>query len=136
MLNKCHREVKELHQFFEGWFTAQIPHAEKMLERVSGVLSDDFQLITPEGHLLTRDDLIDQLKKSHGSQSTRDTYRIKVSNFDGRTLTADGVIFLTTYQEHQYIDDEINTRLSSSLFRSKPEAPNQVEWIHVHEVWI
>lgn len=136
MLNKCHREVKELHQFFEGWFTAQIPHVDKMLERVSTVLSDDFQLITPEGHLLTRDDLLEQLKKSYGSQADRDKYKIEVTNFDGRALAEDGVIFLTTYQENQYINDEHNIRLSSSLFRSKPDTPNQVEWIHVHEVWL
>ena len=42
---------------------------------------------------------------------------------------------LATYEEWQEIDGKINARLSTVLLRAKADAPNGVEWLHVHETW-
>jgi hypothetical protein len=47
-----------------------------------------------------------------------------------------GDILLVTYEEWQQSGDQTTARLSTALFRDKPDAPNGLEWLHVHETWL
>lgn len=136
MLIKCRREVEQMYKFFQDWFTAHIPQGDYYLNQIKRSFAEDFQIITPEGHSLSRLDVTHQLKESYGAQKNRYTYRREIENFDGRSLTSKGEIFLCTYEEHQIIDDEKKIRLSTALFRKNQEAPNGVEWVHLHGIWI
>ncbi len=40
---------------------------------------------------------------------------------------------LVTYEEGQRIDGDWDWRVSSGLFRRAADAPNGVEWVHLHE---
>lgn len=61
---------------------------------------------------------------------------IWIEDIKGQTLTDD--FCLMRYREWQTDEDKTSGkgRLSSALFRRSAEAPNGVQWLHLHEVWM
>ena len=45
-------------------------------------------------------------------------------------------LHLLRYQEWQERDGRSTGRLSSAVFRDRHDAPNAVEWLHLHETWL
>lgn len=128
----CRLEIEQLHRFFQQWFSGHLEHDEQAFARVSAVLAEGFELISPDGRRASRATLLQQLHAAHGSG--QGPSRIWVEAYQGVTLGPD--LLLATYEEWQDIGASRRGRLSTALFRTRAETPNAVEWMHVHEVWL
>ena len=133
MDEKCRTEIVELHRFFEDWFRARLPQTEANFKRVSEVLEERFEIISPRGDLMTREKLLAVLWEFYGGYRDQQ-YRIWTEGHRSRGL-AEGQL-LVTYQEWEEIEGEKKGRLTSAIFRKEEQAANGVKWLHVHEVWI
>lgn len=128
----CRREVVELHDFFEAWFTGALPDDAAAFERFAGVMAPGFAIVSPEGRLAERAQILDAVRSGHGSAP--EGLRITVENAAGRAL-GDG-LQLVTYEEWHARDGDRKGRLSSAVLRARDGLPNGVEWLHVHETWL
>lgn len=135
MDSACRTEVVELHRFFEDWFAGRIANDEGELARFGGVLAAGFEIITPEGELRSRQDILEAVRGGHGAnRDPGERFRIWIEEYRGRALSAD--VHVCTYQEWQEKPGLLRARLSTALFRRRAATPNGVEWVHVHEVWL
>ena len=124
-------EIQELHQFFQDWFTGAIAQTEENFARVTSGISEQFALIAPDGTLAEYPTVVEWLR---GGYRSRPNFRLWTDKIVVRHQT--NGLALATYEEWQEIDGKINARLSTTLLRAKADAPNGVEWLHVHETWI
>jgi len=128
-------EVVELHRFFQDWFNAVLPPTDAAFERFSSVMAERFVIISPNGELTERDELLERLRDAHGIwREMSQPGRIWIENLQVRHQVGDQVLVL--YEEWQEIEGEPRGRLSTALFRRSEDTPNGVEWVHVHEVWL
>lgn len=133
MDERCRREVIELHQFFEEWFTAKRELTEENFLRFSRVMGTGFEIISPDGDRRGREEMVENLRNAHGVYR-EETFRIWIEGYRSRPL-AEG-LQLVTYEEWQERADGKRGRLSTAVLRRNPDTPNGVEWLHVHEVWL
>lgn len=135
MAQHCEKEVLELHQFFEDWFNGRLDNSEAEFARFDGVMAEDFEIINPEGQKSSRADIIARLQGAHGLQANATPpMRIWIENL--RSRPAPGGAQLVTYEEWQETGAVTRGRLSSALFSPSAQAPNGVQWHHVHETWL
>ncbi len=131
MDDNCKKEVFELHQFFQDWFSAKLPNSSESFARFDRVIGKDFELVSPEGVLSDRIAIVARLTAGHGSDPEA---KIWIEDFQARYV-GEGLMQVT-YEEWQGQGDAVRGRLSSALFRHRAGLPNQVEWLHVHEGWL
>lgn len=115
-------EVEELHRFFEQWLGGETED----FARADRVLAPTFTIIGPGGNLRTREELVRGLLEVQGKRPVK----IEVRNLVERPL-GDGFV-LATYEEWQ----DGKGRISTALLRAREDAPNGLEWLHVHETWL
>ena len=65
---RCHREIVELHQFFQDWLGGHVQPTADNFARLVAVLSEDFIIIDPHGKLIEGKPLRDMLRAGHGSR--------------------------------------------------------------------
>jgi len=132
LIENCKIEVIGLHEFFKQWFNAEIDNTDLNFSRLSNAIHEDFMLVMPNGNTTTKKELLVQLREGYGShKSDKLPYKLWIQNFECRLI--EGNTCLVTYEEWSEIEGRQNARLSSAIFRKKEEAPNGVEWFHVHE---
>ncbi len=125
------KEIVELHQFFEDWFTGSLKDTDRGFNRLSGVISGDFEIISPSGQTTRRNNLLKAVNQAYAS---RKAYRIWIENVRSRSL-GDG-LYLATYEEWQEVEGKTRGRLSTVIFRDQPGTPNGLLWLYVHETWL
>jgi len=130
MLDRCEREVRELHVFFERWFRGELP--EGAFARVADALAEDFVLISPRGARDDRASILAAIRGARGGRSA--AFSIVIESFESRWQGTDAC--LVTYEEHQREGDDATARASSALFRRDDDAPVGVRWVHLHETWL
>ena len=126
----CRKEVVELHEFFQQWFTGESPQMKEAFDRFASVLAGDFHIISPDGRIMQRDPILEAVRAAYGSGPVE----IWIKNHVHRLTICD--VALVTYEEWQTKGDETRGRLSSALLRVKPGTPNDLQWLHVHETWL
>lgn len=131
MQNWAEKEVVELHQFFEDWFVGVLADDEQSFGRVADVLAEGFVIVNPAGAVAERTLLLEGLRQAHGRQAD---FRIWIENF--RWLGQVGEMGWGMYEEWQEKAGVVSGRVSTVLFRQKPDTPNDLQWQHVHETWI
>ena len=131
MENNPEKEIVELHQFFQDWYNNQSPDTDENFARFSSVMTPEFTRIDPDGNVSGRAPLVKGLRKAHNSHGD-----MKIWIRDVQVRFQLGDIITATYQEWQEIKGEISCRLSSVVFKTQPEAPNGLGWLHVHETWL
>jgi len=124
-------EIRELHQFFEDWFSAKLDKTRDVFSRFTNTVAEEFALISPGGTLTKREPLLKSLYAAH---NTRHNFRIWIENVQVRYQTGD--IALVIYEEWQEVGGETTARQSSALFKSQSNTPNGIAWLHVHETWL
>jgi len=131
----CEEEILELHQFFQDWFNAVLPPTDDAFRRFESVMAERFMIISPDGVLTERGELVDRLRAAHGiwRQNSRPG-RIWIENLQVRHTV--GTQAMVLYEEWQEIEGEARGRLSTAIMQRLEGAPNDVEWLHVHEVWL
>lgn len=131
---RCHTEVIELHRFFQDWMNAVLEPTDENF-RLSEVLADNFAMVTPVGARVSRPEIEQQARASHGAyRDSEEPLTIRIENLEGRALTTGA--YLLGYDEWQETPDGNHGRRSTAVFREQPDAPNGVEWVHVHETWL
>ncbi len=130
MGNRYVREVRQLHQFFQAWFAGEIENTDAGFGRFSQTVADTFTLIGPGGDIKDCATMKAQLRAAHGSGA----FQIWIENPQVQALS--DTVTLVLYEEWQIRNGVKTARQSSALFRPKADAPNAIEWLHVHETWI
>jgi len=132
MTNAVEREIVELHGFFEGWLNGDLPAEEDEFARFADVLAPWFHIISPDGEIAARDELVRGIR---GAQGRRPGLRIEVRNVVIRRDEAPWL--LATYEEWQREPGSADTaRICTALFRRRFGLPQGLQWQHVHETWI
>lgn len=132
MEERCQHEVVELHAFFVDWFNATLPQTEQAFSRFASVMAPEFTMISPNGVVTERQELLGELWAGHGGQAGEGVdFQIEIRNFRRRS-SGPGYL-VATYEEWQMAAGTTVARLSSPIFRQRPETANGVEWLHLHE---
>ena len=130
----CEQEIRSLHGFFADWYTGRLD--EEGFDRFEDALAVGFEMVTPDGELLTRDEILDYVR---GKRDTHDRFDIEIRNVEAVEVRR-GCAFVR-YEEWQTTDGdagernstaETDGRLSTALFGTD-DAPEKVEWLYLHE---
>ena len=129
----CEREIRSLHAFFVDWYTGSIE--EDGFERFDDALAPSFEMVTPDGEVLTRDEIrgyVHEKKDEHADGA----FSIEIRNVEAVEVSERRA--LMRYEEWQTTGEEweTNGRLSTALFGTSEEAPEGVDWLHLHETWL
>lgn len=129
---RCEDEVLDLHRFFQAWFRGEIDAGGEAFARVSDVLAEGFHLIAPDGTMASRSEVLASLRGAHGSKPSDFAIRTERCHFraGGRSV---GVV---TFEEWHEEAGERRGRISTAVFHHRADAPQGVEWVHVHETWL
>jgi hypothetical protein len=120
------REVVELHAYFVEVFTGRL----RDFSRCEAAFSPRLEMVTPEGRLVTRAQVLEGLKRA----TARADFRITIH--DIAAVREDAGSVLLRYIEEQYRDGETTRRLSIALFETASTAPCGVAWRYLQETWI
>ncbi len=133
LTERCEAEIVELHQWIEEWSNAELPNTPEAFKRFDQVIAPSFVIIDPDGELIERQPIIEALRGAHGRWQGA-AGRISI---DGYRLhqTGDGLALATYVEWHDLPSGRVG-RLSSVLFGTNAQAPNGLEWLHLHEVWV
>ena len=123
----------ELHVFLEQWSNAELANTDEAFARFAEVLAPDFRLVGPDGQVATRQPIVDAIRGARG-RWLPGKGRIRIEKFE--LHHASGGLALATYEEWHELPDRTVGRVSTVLFGPNEEAPNGLEWLHLHEVWI
>ena len=135
MRAQCEREAVELHDFLRDWLIGRLPRADEAFSRFKGVMGEDLLVISPRGTTTTRVPLLQEFESIHGQLAAKaDAFEIWIENFELKRQLGDAVLF--TYEEWHRLEGRTSARLSTVLYGARPDAPNGVEWLHVHETWL
>jgi hypothetical protein len=129
---RCEDEVVELHRFFQAWFRGEIDPDGSAFSRLSDVLAEGFHMVSADGEVVGRSEILASLRAAHGSKSSGLVIRIE----DCRFRTGGGRLGVLTYQEWQQEGERSRGRIATAVFQDRGDAPNGVEWVHVHETWL
>lgn len=125
-------EVRELHAFFEGWFTGELP--PEAIERLEDAFHPSFTMVDPAGTVIVRAALIGDVAAAHGLGEVH----IEVDNF--HQLAVRDRLIVGRYDEWQHRARDgvvsINGRRSTAVFIPDRVAPCGVRWLTVHETAI
>ncbi|GAB4188432.1 MAG: hypothetical protein Tsb002_14720 [Wenzhouxiangellaceae bacterium] len=124
-------EIRQLHYFFQEWFSGRLPQDETAFSRFSRALDEGMQFIATDGRQLDRDTLQQGLWQAH-AQDRDIPLRIWTENEQVSALADDR--WLAIYDEHQRRDQQYTIRRSTALFTQS--ADGSLRWRHVHETWL
>ena len=120
------REIDDLHQFFVGWFSGELPKSDfdnGFLTR----FDPDFRLIPPAGSILTRDEIATGVRAGY---ATNPDFRIAIRNVKIRRVLDRHT--LATYEEWQRnavaSTPADNARIATVLFKNC----EPLSWQHIH----
>ena len=123
MTDGCFQEVARLHRFFQQWFRGEVIDMSTCEE----TLADDFSLVTPQGELLSREEILHAIREHHGREGSDFTIETV-----GRKCDRLGAVHPVTYEEHQR-GVRSTTRVSTAALT---EEAGLFLWHRVHETWL
>lgn len=133
--DECERESVELHNFLRDWLIGALPRTETGFARFKNVMANDLLVISPLGTMTSCAPLLEEFEGIHGQLLAKsDAFEIWIENF--RLLRQLGDTALCSYEEWHRLEGETSARLTTVLYGPKADAPNGVEWLHVHETWL
>ncbi len=123
-------EITRLHDFFQAWYRGELePSAFASFENA---LDANFQIITPDGHLLPRERILQAVRQQAGSDASA---VLEIRHVE--PVAVDQHIAVFRYQEWQSsADDKPRGRLSTVVFKRDAAASNGLIWRQVHETWL
>jgi hypothetical protein len=130
----AHKEVIDLHAFFEGWLGGTAPNTEPAFARLEKALAEGFTMVTPDGRPLRRPEVISWLRQAHGSRGLLASFRIAIS--DPALLFVRSPLVALGYVEEQDAAGTVTRRRSTAVFEAIPDDPGRVRWLALHETWI
>jgi len=125
------KEIIELHQFFENWYSAKVDNTSAEFSRFETVLHKNFEIIVPSGGKLTKLKLLELIRGEYGKFKTVEKFSVTIEDIDYRFVGND--MSLVTYKEIGVSEDGPKHSMITAVFRRNPELVNGVEWLHIHE---
>ena len=130
-LQRCAKvEIVERHQFFVRWFRARSEISE--FAQCERAFDEEFRMVTPDGALHRRVNVIERLREAHGSVDAG----FKISIEDIAPIWRSESAILMGYVEAQMRDGRSTRRRSTALLIKLASAPNGAAWRHLHETWM
>lgn len=130
------QEIAALHRFFEGWLNGSLAGTEAVfVEHLERRLDEDFVNIQPAGVILSRELLLDRIRKGYAASPA---FRIRVDKVAVRRHFAERGLILATYEEYQRgarNSAPENTRLSTVLLQ-QDGSDGSFRWLHIQETWL
>jgi hypothetical protein len=125
---ECHRRITELHRFIEGWLNGSMDKTRHQFQYFDDALDDDFVLISPDGDLQSKQNIVSDFWMAHGAKSADFKIEIKYSH---SRITTDNICIIH-YEEHQ-IGNTSSARIGTAVFRKTADT---LHWYHLHETWL
>ena len=122
------KEVIELHDLLGRWLSGELDPTDANFDRFARVHAEDFSLVTVDGELLGRGQLLDGLRAAHGA---RPGLRVRVE--DARVLYRGENLVVVGFGERHRVEGSSTMRLTTAVLRRKEGNPNGLEWLRVHE---
>jgi len=127
--NAVRAEIEDLHRFFVDWFTGRA-ELSTLNTILLSALDEDLLFVSPDGHRLNRDALVEGFLAGHG---TNPDFRIAIRDVEIQHDLGNHV--LATYTEWQRgarmsAQSENARRTSVLMTRQAP-----FRWLSVHETW-
>jgi hypothetical protein len=129
--DRCAAQIRDLHQVIEDWLGGVGPRAPDAFAAFVDAHSLGFTMITPDGTLLGRDELLPGFEEAHG---TVPGLRIRISDIAVVHADTSGVV--VTYEEWQEGSTGRPGRRSTVLLERDDAAPHGLRSRHLHETWI
>ncbi len=117
-------EVRELHAFFECWYSGAADPCE-IVRR--DALARSFGMIGPDGRERDDQQVRTSVEAAYGSRLTR----FKIRNVAVRPNAPIG-----GYEEWQTALGVTTTRISSGVMMPAADTPNGLRSMHLHETWL
>ncbi|QKD05039.1 DUF4440 domain-containing protein [Mesorhizobium loti] len=131
LFSRASAEVVDLHRFFVDWFVPA--RADTVdFDRFEHVMGEDLGMVTPDGIVLDRAEVVDHVRSSRASCD--DSFTISIEDIRPGWQSADTIVVF--YVEAQLRGGKHSRRQSSAVFTTSSSAPNGVEWRHLHETWL
>ena len=124
-----HREIVELHEFFESYFVGAIGADD--VGRLEAALAPDFTIVAPGGVESTRAHTVAAIRAGHAHTS-----QLTISITEPRLLIGLADVVVARYVEHHELGETGSDRLSTVVFSRVVDAPNGLRWRTVHETWL
>ena len=128
-MDNIEKEIHELHQFFESWYQGKIENSEQSFSRLADVLAAEFALITPDGHVVERKQLLDLMRAEYATKP-----RIRIWVEDCQLGFSDQNVYLVIYEAHGIDKGRKRISLITAVLRKNHKRENGLEWMHISEV--
>jgi hypothetical protein len=128
-MDNIEKEITELHQFFESWYRGELENTEPSFSRLADVLAAEFALVTPDGHVVERQQLLDLMRTEY---ATKPEIKIWIENC--RLRFSDQNVFIVIYEEHGIDKNRKRVSLITAVLQKNQQQVNGLEWVHISEV--
>jgi hypothetical protein len=128
---RCAAQVNELHRVIEDWLTGRSPRNPASFAAFVDAHAPGFTMVTPEGALLRRDELMPGFEGAYGSAPG---LVIRIDDVVVVHAAAGSVV--ATYEEWQDGPAGRSGRRSTVLLERDTAAPHGLRSRHLHETWI
>lgn len=126
-------EIVEFHLLCERWRRAEVEDSNEIFQRFKSAIDPNCSLLHPWGveeNLFTS---IDLLRQCYGDQKGKQ-FRIWIDRIRPLKISSD--IWLVRFDKWELIEQERRCCCTTALLKVKPDAPNSLSWIHIHETWL
>ena len=127
----CAAQIADLHRVIEEWLTGRAPRTPASFAEFADAHAPGFTMVTPEGALLTREELLPGFEGVHGSAPG-----LSIRIADVAVVHADAAGVVATYEEWQDGPAGASGRRSTVLLVRDEAAPHGLRSRHLHETWI
>ena len=80
MDDPCHREIVDLHKFFEDWFNGKIAADDDTAGRLDAALGPKFEMVDPDGRIVPREEIVRIVRDARGRDAATGGVRIRIEN--------------------------------------------------------
>jgi hypothetical protein len=129
--DRCAAQIGELHRVIEDWLGGRARPTPAAFAVFVDAHAPGFTMVTPDGVLLGRDELLPGFEGAHGSAPG---LRIRIA--DVAVVHADTRGVVATYEEWQDGPAGRSGRRSTVLLERDATAPHGLRSRHLHETWI
>lgn len=130
LIEAAKAEVLRRHAFFVAWFTGKADN--DALAETARAFAPDFHMLWPDMTMDRRDTLLAKLQDARGQSPENYTIEIVFVH----TAIIDAQTAVVVCDEHQVTGDSTNKRRMSAVFSRAADAPEGVQWRHLHQTWL
>ena len=132
----CHREIVELHAFFQDWFNGTIPESGSAFDQFTAGMAESFTMRMPGGERFDHDSIIERVRGAYGYARESGPVKIWIENI--RTVESGEDRAVIEYEEWQTDSPAAppRGRRSVATFETDANVPNGVAWVDLHEEWL